>query len=105
MTHPLDNIECTHPDHDHTGNVVCMDRAIGCDRYCFCCLGQRAEVNYWRDRGEKLEDIIEKLYEVSDEAIDHVGSCNTNSREREAHNMVDKVYERLYELYEQEKKV
>ena len=30
---------CTHPDHDHTGQKTCLDRAIGCSPRCLCCTG------------------------------------------------------------------
>lgn len=31
---------CEHPDHNDSES--CLDRAVGCSKHCFCCMGEMA---------------------------------------------------------------
>ena len=32
--------KCDHPD--HADDTDCLDRAVGCSKHCFCCMGELA---------------------------------------------------------------
>ena len=37
----MKSYKCTHPDHNE--NETCIERAVGCNPYCICCMGHWAE--------------------------------------------------------------
>lgn len=72
MAHPIDKIKCTHPDHGSA--ETCEDTAVGCHRYCTCCLGVGAERNWLNDqlaeKSERLKTLEEQLVNCQEYAVE-----------------------------------
>jgi hypothetical protein len=45
--------KCDHPD--HADDTDCLDRAVGCSKHCFCCMGELA-IPLQNDLGHRPDD-------------------------------------------------